>query len=69
MANAPFTAEQLEFLRKNFAPIPHDHSWDQVKDVDGETLTERVIMIDNVLDTLEDEVFAEDPSGDDPSEG
>lgn len=49
----PFSKEDLDFLDKRYARIPHDHTWDQIKDVDGETLTDRVIMIDSVLDELE----------------
>ena len=58
MANAPFTEEQLDFLSKHFAPLPHDHTWEQVKDADGETLSARVLATDESLDDIEERLGA-----------
>ena len=60
MANPLFTPEQLAYLGSRYAKIPHNHTWEQVIDTDGETLVQRVITIDESLDALEEAIGAED---------
>lgn len=59
MANL-FTAEQIAFLDRRYARIPHDHTWEQVKDTDGQTVADAFEAIDAAI---------EDALGDDEDEG
>ena len=59
MANL-FSAEQIAFLDKRYARIPHDHTWEQVKDTDGQTVADAFEAIDAAI---------EDALGDDEDEG
>lgn len=60
MANAPFTVEQLAYLKSHFAGLPHDHTWEQVKDTDGQTVGEAFEAVDAAIEELLD-----DDGGDD----
>ena len=58
MANL-FTAEQIAFLDKRYARIPHDHTWEQVKDTDGQTVGDAFEAVDAAIEEL-----LEDDGGD-----
>jgi hypothetical protein len=62
MANL-FTAEQLAYLDKRYAKIPHDHTWEQVKDIDGKTLMDRVMFFDKAIADIEEELDSDDGKG------
>lgn len=59
MANL-FTAEQIAFLDKRYARIPHDHTWEQVKDTDGQTVAEAFEAVDMAIE----EIAGDDDGGD-----
>ena len=52
MANL-FTAEQIAFLDKRYARIPHDHTWEQVKDTDGQTVADAFEAIDAAIEAID----------------
>jgi hypothetical protein len=65
---APFTQEQLDFLNKHFAPLPHNHTWEQVVDTDGQTISEAFENLDEAISELgegsdEDEDEDEETTG------
>lgn len=53
MANL-FTPEQLAYLDKRYARIPHDHTWEQVKDSDGQTVADAFASVDCAFEELEE---------------
>lgn len=60
MANPLFTPEQLAYLDSRYAKIPHNHTWEQVKDTDGQTVGEAFEAVDAAIEEL-----LEDDGGDD----
>lgn len=68
MANPLFTPEQLAYLDSRYARIPHDHSWEQVKDTDGQTVSDAFANVDEAVAELAGMIGEEDEDEEDEAE-